>query len=365
MASITRRPNGQWRARYRDDTDKEHARHFTRKVDAQRWLDEVTAAVVTGQYVDPGAGNISFAAFYAQWSQRQVWVVSTRLGTDHTARSVTFANVPLRALRRSHLEQWVKTMSKDLAASTIETRVKAVRSVLRGAVTERLIATDPSAGLTLPRRRKREAAMQIPTPDEVGRLLASADETLRSFLAVCAFAGLRLGEACGLQVGDVDFLRRQLTVARQLQRDGSGVAVCPPKYGSERTVYLPDELVATLADHVARHRSGGSDRGRWLFVDVAGRPFHPQRVNHRWCRARKAAGADHVCMHDLRHFYASGLIAAGCDVVTVQRALGHSSATTTLTTYAHRWPTAEDRTRVAAGQLWAAVLADSVRTTAT
>ena len=46
--------------------------------------------------------------------------------------------------------------------------------------------------------------------------------------------------------------------------------------------------------------------------------------------------------HDCRHFYASGLIAEGCDVVTVQRALGHSSATTTLNTYSHLWSTAED-----------------------
>jgi integrase len=55
--------------------------------------------------------------------------------------------------------------------------------------------------------------------------------------------------------------------------------------------------------------------------------------------------------HDLRHVYASGLIAAGCDVVTVQRALGHSSATVTLSTYAHLWPTAEDRTRAGAAAM--------------
>jgi len=60
--------------------------------------------------------------------------------------------------------------------------------------------------------------------------------------------------------------------------------------------------------------------------------------------------------HDLRHFYASGLIAAGCDVVTVQRSLGHSKATTTLNTYAHLWPTAEDRTRKAAESIMAASL---------
>ena len=40
-------------------------------------------------------------------------------------------------------------------------------------------------------------------------------------------------------------------------------------------------------------------------------------------------------LHDLRHFYASGPIASGCDVVTVQRVLGHASATTTLNTYSH------------------------------
>ena len=50
-------------------------------------------------------------------------------------------------------------------------------------------------------------------------------------------------------------------------------------------------------------------------------------------------------LHDLRHFYAAGLIVAGCDVVTVQRALGHQSAVVTLSMYGLLWPTAEDRTR--------------------
>ena len=50
--------------------------------------------------------------------------------------------------------------------------------------------------------------------------------------------------------------------------------------------------------------------------------------------------------------FASGLIAAGCDVVTVQHALGHSTPTITLNTYSHLWPQAEDRTRAAAASLW-------------
>ena len=79
-------------------------------------------------------------------------------------------------------------------------------------------------------------------------------------------------------------------------------------------------------------------------------------MGHRWRSTLKAAGLGGYRLHDLRHFYASGLIAAGCDVVTVQRALGHAKATTTLETYSHLWPSAEDRTRAAAATLTEEVL---------
>lgn len=64
MASVSKRPNGTRRARYRDPVGKEHARHFTRKVHAQRWLDEVTTSLITGVYVDPAAGNVTFGDYW-------------------------------------------------------------------------------------------------------------------------------------------------------------------------------------------------------------------------------------------------------------------------------------------------------------
>src|SRR4051812_47615685 len=110
MASIQRRPDGRWRARYRDAAGKEHARHFPRKTDAQRWLDEVTASVLTGTYVDPKAGKATFDAWFAEWSSRQVWAPMTAVQADLVRRSVTFATVPLAQLRESHLQSWVKQM---------------------------------------------------------------------------------------------------------------------------------------------------------------------------------------------------------------------------------------------------------------
>jgi integrase len=167
---------------------------------------------------------------------------------------------------------------------------------------------------------------------------------------LCAFAGLRLGEAAGLRGEDIDFLRRTLTVTRQVQRAGRGqVEVRPPKYGSERVVFLAPGLVEMLAAHIAGQDAGGG----WMFTGEGDQPPHQNTVGHRWRTATTAAGVSGLRLQDLRHFYASGLIASGCDVVTVQRALGHSSATTTLSTYSHLWPSAEDRTRAAAQALLA------------
>jgi integrase len=98
------------------------------------------------------------------------------------------------------------------------------------------------------------------------------------------------------------------------------------------------------------------------------RAAHQNTVGYWWRKTLRDAGLSGIKL-DLRHFFASGLIAEVCDAVTVQRALGHFKPTTTLNTYAHLCPTAEDRTRKAAQSLidsaTAGLLADSVRTEST
>jgi integrase len=163
----------------------------------------------------------------------------------------------------------------------------------------------------------------------------------------------------------VDFLRRRLVVRRQVQRGtGGSVELRAPKHGSERTVTLPDRLLELLAAHI-EHRVEDDDAGGWLFRMPNGTPPHQNAVGRRWRKTTTPAGLGGLRLHDPRHFFASGLIASGCDVVTVQRALGHASATTTLNTYGHLWPDAEDRTRAATEGLMASSLdnpADHLRT---
>lgn len=361
-----------WMARYRPHTNAaEITKSFEKKVDAKDWLTEQTAAIVTGLWADPKAGKVTFSSFAERWSGRQIWADSTKESNATAIESVTFKDVPLGQLRKSHVEQWVKAMhNRGLAPSTIGVRYSVIRSVLKGAVSDKVISTDPSDGVKLPKERRAEAAMTIPTTEQVGAALADCDEVephFYAFVAVAAFAGLRLGEVAGLQVGDINFLRRTIKINRQIQGNGRGkTKVVPPKHGSERTVYVSEELIKIIAKHVEDHAptEDPTHPGELWIFGTGGWVYQRNNAGHAWRRLRERAGLDDFTLHDLRHFYASALIADGCDVVTVQKALGHSLPSITLNTYSHLWPSAEDKTRAASSRLAQSVLADQARTRA-
>lgn len=382
MASIQKRelplksgedkPRHVWRARYRDAAGKEHSRHFPRKVDAQKWLDEVTASVVTGMYVDPAAGRVTFKAFFYEWSARQDWTAGTLDAATRAVLSTPFADMPLAKIAPEHVEEWLKEMTRPaatrkhgLAASTRKMRLNYVQMTFAAAVRGRRIAVSPAADarVKMPKKATDADELEIPTPEQVAAVLEAADPMFRGFIAVCAFAGLRLGEAAGLQVGDVDFLRRTLKVRRQVQGATNTEAVLlPPKAGSSRTIYVPAGLTTLLAKHVEDVGTRGEER---FFFSNGGYLFNRNSAGHYWREAAKGADLTGFTLHSLRHYFASGLIREGCDVVMVQRALGHSAPSITLDVYSSLWPDAEDRTRSAAAAMMSDVLgsrADSVRT---
>lgn len=252
---------------------------------------------MTGTYCDPGAGKVTFAAWFADWADRQVWVRGTQITAGQAAGSVTFGAVSMASIRPSHIQQWIKTLDQNgVAPTTIRTRYNYVRAAFRAAVTDRVIPADPAAGTTLPRARKPSAAMTIPNPEEVGRALDAASIYFRPFVSLCAFAGLRLGEAAGLQSGDVDFLRRTIRIRRQVQGENAATTrSVPPKYGSERVIHAASELIDMLATHI---RLTGAGRGDFLFVTGDGGP--QQEHGRRTVAADTPGGRDRRPLHAAR-----------------------------------------------------------------
>src|SRR5690606_20072502 len=70
--NVARRPNGRWRARYRDAAGKEHSRHFDRKLDATRWLASVEVSRSRGEWVDPALSRVRVKDWAAIWLAGQV-----------------------------------------------------------------------------------------------------------------------------------------------------------------------------------------------------------------------------------------------------------------------------------------------------
>ena len=158
MASLARRPDGKWRARYRDDDGKEISRHFGRRVDAQRWLDEIRATQLAGTYVDPAMGRQTFQEFAETWRAAQPHRPTTRKNVaQHLNRYVydTLGDRPLAAIRPSEVQAWATAVSSRLAPSTVRTVANTVKAVFAAAVRDRIIVFNPCDGLVLPQLPRR------------------------------------------------------------------------------------------------------------------------------------------------------------------------------------------------------------------
>ena len=179
-------------------------------------------------------------------------------------------------------------------------------------------------------------------------LYDAVPEHLRAAVLLGAFAGLRIAEVSGLRVVDVDFTRG---VVHPVQQWGGK----PLKTdGSAQPIPIPRDLALLLAASVQTYPS------EMMVTAGAGTDRCPPRAIAavmRDAREQVAGLPDGFTFHDLRHYLASLLIASGADIKTVQARMRHASATTTLDTYEHLWPDADESTRTAIGAVITARMA--------
>ncbi|MFC5999353.1 tyrosine-type recombinase/integrase [Quadrisphaera sp. GCM10027208] len=352
MASIAKRSDGRWRARYRDAAGKEHARHFTRKVDAQRWLDEVTAAVVTGQYVDPATARTTVSEWCRTWldgySTRKPSTV--RQAEVHIRQiEAAFGSMQLSAVRPSQVRSWTSRLrAEGLSESYVYALHARLSQVMADAVHDGILARNPCSRRTSPGAGKQRP--YVATTEQVWALYEAFPEHLRVAVLLGAFVGLRVAEACGLRVADVDFMRGVVLPVQQYPGETL-------KTETSRTpVPIPAELAVELSASVAAWP------GETVVTDGMGGPASPWAVERAVRSARKRIDLpEGFRFHDLRHYLASLLIGSGADVKVVQARLRHASAKTTLDTYGHLWPDADESARAAVGAVLAA-RADCLRT---
>ena len=129
MASIDKRPDGRYRARWREyPGGPQRTRQFDRKGDAERFLDGIRGDLAHGHYVDPAGARTAFRECAEAWRAAQVHRPSTATQAETYLRLHAYPTLgarPIGAIRRSEIQAWVKALSTKLAPGSVEVSLSA------------------------------------------------------------------------------------------------------------------------------------------------------------------------------------------------------------------------------------------------
>lgn len=218
MPSIARRPDGRWRPRYRDAAGKEHSKHFDRKVDAQRWLDQVTSSMVTGTYIAPVLARVTVEEWGTRWLDGHAAIKpSTKARYESLFRVHVLPRwgaVPVSAVNVADVEAWLSQLTASgLAASSVRHAYRVLSLILEHAVRAGRSPRNPVNGASLPRAHRAEKRFLTHAQLKDLAVAAGGD---RLIIEVLGYTGLRFGELAALRVGRVDLMRRRLEVAESV-----------------------------------------------------------------------------------------------------------------------------------------------------
>ncbi len=236
---------------------------------------------------------------------------------------------------------------KKLSPRTIRICHSVIRQALDQARKWGLITRNPAIDASPPRSRHHE--IHPPSVEQVLTLLAAAkdyDEDFATYLRVLAATGCRRGEALALRWSSIEWKKCELLIAHSLTTVDSSIVEKDTKTHQSRRVILDTGTIEALESQKERARARASTCGMalreeaYVFTSEADGsvPWRPDVATNRFGRLCKSAGISGVRLHDLRHYVATNLGAAGTPIATISARLGHRDRATTLNIYQHALP---------------------------
>jgi integrase len=359
--NITRRGKNSWRLKFeaadRDPaTGKRRTQYATlrgTKKQAQAELIRLLAAVNDGTAVDPSRATVG--EHLCTWLDNDT-ALSPK--TKERYRQLAeqqiiphLGGIGLQKLRPAQIDAWHATLLKaggkdgrPLSARTVGHAHRILHRAFERALRLEIVARNPAHVVRPPRPGASE--VDILSPEQITEVLSAlGGHPLYPIVSAALGTGLRRGELCALTWATLDLDAAVLRVERSLEETALGLRFKPPKTRhGQRSVALPAPVVDVLREH-RRHQLeqrlllglGRPATSDLVFTLPDGSPWPPDKLSRDWANLVRSRGLPRVMFHALRHSHASALIAAGVDVVTVSRRLGHSSPAITLGVYAHRF----------------------------
>lgn len=315
--------------------------------DAQRELTRLLGASDDGTL--PGLTRVTVAEYVRGWLDSAVGLSPKTLERyrELAERQIVphLGTVRLQKLTPEHVQEWhgkLLTGDKPLSPRTVLHAHRVINLALNRAVKNNTLARNVARVHKPPAVEERE--IEILSADQVMDVLYKLAGHALYPIAVLAIAtGMRRGELVALQWGDVDLDGATVKVERSLEETRAGLRIKPPKTKrGRRNITLPSEAVTTLRSHKVKQLElrlllglGTIAPETLVFSTIDGGFISPDNLSREWGRVGASKRLPRVTFHGLRHTHASMLIAAGVDILTISRRLGHSKPSVTLDSYGH------------------------------
>ena len=325
-----------YEVRFRDGEGRQRSRTFPTMDQAKTFQNATQKDVRDGTYVAPTAGVVPFRVVAEQWFEAQLQLkrrtqITYRSAIDHNLASLH--DKPVGKITYGDVQAIVNAMvAAGRRPSTVRNVLMVCRLILDDAMRRKLIRTNPCHDVRPPRLRPRDNVFL--TVEQVQALADQLPPPLDLLVLTAVGSGLRAGELNGLRVRDVELLRRRLHVRQTVTDLGSELIVDTPKSNAgRRTVPISPALCDLLAAHIGNARL---DMDGLVFGDDG----KPRRHNTFYLQVFKPAVVraglpPETRFHDLRHTYASLMIAAGVNPKRLSVWMGHTTVSLTMDRYGH------------------------------
>ncbi len=353
--TIIRRGKKSWRLKYDMPPGEDGVRRIayvtvkgTRK-DAEKELRAKLSTIDAGTHIDPS--KLTVGEYLDDWLDKAAPLTAGPVTLERYREFVRLQIKPhlgtesLQALRPKHIREWHQALIDEgkISLRTIANAHGALRTALARAVTDEILARNVARIIKPPTWETAEVV--ILTKDQIAEVFDKlAGHPLYPIVAVAIGTGARRGEIGALTWGAVDLDAGTMTIRQALEqtRAGGTRVKAPKTKAGRRTIGLPAVTVAALREHRIKTLelrlacgAGALRDDTPIFATLEGEWPSLYLITNQWRDAVRTLGLPKITFHALRHCHASALIAAGLDVVTVSRRLGHSKASITLDVYAH------------------------------
>ncbi len=324
------------------------------KVEKGRCIREFRSELESGLRRD--AETTSLRAYSERWLANRTVAPRTLSKERNRVRTInlTLGDMIMKEITPSDIAAFRKAITtvgsdgtaatltgKPLSGTTAHGTFVTLKQIFSSALEDGYIDSNPVTGKNTPKNDTKEKVAL--TPKQVEEFRAALDSrTPRATLVafrLCLFAGLRRGEACGLEWRDFDESEGVVHVRRSVCTETLGKKATKTEAGN-RDIPIDPETIAYLARWRAIQRkklaSLGMDFQTASICAKAGcEVMHPENLTRALVRFCKSNGLPVVTPHILRHTYCTRLMLNGVDLKTVQVLMGHSDPSLILRTYAH------------------------------